>query len=519
MKKHTQKYKKSKKKIHKKSKKYVNKRTNKRIKKIKNTRKYKGGNLNNFLQCYEKNLEKVELAIREYNGIHALNEENKINFINNQYSEIRRRAAKDLVDNTIYITLNEVDQIIENLIDNFYSMINENGDINKDIYMFSGKPDKSFYFLCVLALKHIKRKGYKEPIKYFSTINNQILGEIGDNPLIILDDVSYSGSQLSKMLNDIFYNSYINKLTIPNIYVMLIAVNKISYSKLLEVPIEKSRSGVNLKYTKTPFKIIVLEDKIYNPLISTIGLERYFYINLFFSIFTVNLPNISIYLDHKLADDVSTYKKPLMYGPIVPTNYNYEIIINNIQYDFITSKIDNETLIKLIDDFNNDNGEEIERFKSTLKPTSSTYKSIEDNKIKKQISVYSLSSIVSNILINKLKREHMDIPTDIDTNAIRFYPLINNCLNTDDITRNINDSEIQHYDYLLFMIPEGCFDGSSDNCAANLELINETLEIYLQDISKSDRERLKYISDTINNIASCPTSWYKNGNFKMDCPV
>jgi hypothetical protein len=69
-----------------------------------------------FLRCYKKNLGKVQSAIRKYSGIHTINKDAARTFIDSQLSEIRRQAAKDLIDNTVYITLEEVSSIVEQLI-------------------------------------------------------------------------------------------------------------------------------------------------------------------------------------------------------------------------------------------------------------------------------------------------------------------------------------------------------------------------------------------------------------------
>ena len=86
-----------------------------------------GGNItdNDFVNCYEVNLRKIQNAIQTYSGKHTINMDKAREFIENQTSPIRQEAAKHLVDNTIYITLQEVFDIVGKLIDKVYSQIGD----------------------------------------------------------------------------------------------------------------------------------------------------------------------------------------------------------------------------------------------------------------------------------------------------------------------------------------------------------------------------------------------------------
>ena len=72
----------------------------------------KGGNNfmdSDFIRCFNVNLARVMDAVNEYSGKHNIDQELAHEFINGQTSAIRREAAQNLIQNTIYITLEEVE--------------------------------------------------------------------------------------------------------------------------------------------------------------------------------------------------------------------------------------------------------------------------------------------------------------------------------------------------------------------------------------------------------------------------
>ena len=496
------------KKYNKKTKKY-NKKTKKYNKKTKKTFMYKavGGTIDTkFLQCYDENIAKIEEAVSMYSGIHSINTTIAEEFINEQISEVRRQAARDLIENTIYITLEETCTIVEQLIVRLYT---ENDFTEKKIYLYVGEPTKSNYFLSVLALKYIRKNGFAEPI-FLQSINFDI---IGDNPLIILDDASYSGSQLSQTLNDIyFYEVAIKpepKPSPPNIFILLTALNNISFNILSKVPTKNSATGRDgappKKGTGTyfgeivsPFKLLFLPERLYEPLMLTIGLQRFFNLSVFFSIFTDGETSISMYLDHKLADDVSTFRFALTYGPIVPSNYNYtEIIKSSEMYDsdrlcmglfYHFTPIEAESILK---EYNQENNEEI---------VTVNYKT--------QIQ------ICSRLLENLIRVDIIDKETDKLSGNI-FKPFINTCNTSEQLIEIINDPEIKSCNYAILMVPNGCIERNTKNKCA---LSNTTTYVisYLLTLFQIPIELAKRINTQINSLR-CPTSWYKKGELQMIC--
>ena len=181
--------------------------------------------------------------------------------------------------------------------------------INKNVYIYTTMwSDASNYYLTILLLSFIRKHGFNEPTCIMDI--NSIIQE--NAVLIVPDDVSYSGSQLSKYLDTIknFRREQELHPDFEHIYVLLAGANRYSLSKLHKP------------------NVTVLCDVVYPLLIDSIGLERYMYIKMFFSPWTMNQPLCSIYLDNKIADEFSTFKKVLMFGPIIPSDYNFNSYLN-----------------------------------------------------------------------------------------------------------------------------------------------------------------------------------------------
>jgi hypothetical protein len=484
--------------------KFKKKRSNKKIKKY---QYQKGGNDfidTNFERCYEQNLQKVINAIHEYSGKHSIDQEKAREFIDNQTSSIRREAAQNLIDNTIYITLQEVFDIIGELIDKVYSEINP----NDTVYLYTYLPEKSFYFMCVIALYHIRLKGYNDPV-FVKYLNADMFNNAKNSPVIILDDVSYSGSQLSNMLNSIYIDNVIKKKKPPpNIYVLLIALNEKSKFNISHSNYIKQISPGKYGYEKLPFKLIYLEERCYKPIISKIGIEKYIYMIILFSPWTISVktPYVSIYLDHKIADENSTFTTTLIYGQIPPSSFN----INKY----------NELKFRGIYYYHKDDDDDDIEGKMLLNNLDSKYKN--DNGM---------------IYINKLIENFIDqdISDRPQTTEISFKPFINLCNKNEILLENISNPEIKNMDYFIFMLPENCLNSSKDCVLSSssdlLILLNNYLQINNLSIQDNNNdfdpetdkiqltqegENLIQIHNKIKNF-KCPISWYKNGEFQMIC--
>ena len=372
---------------------------------------------------------------------------------------------------------------------------NNNHFNDTDIYIYSGNPTKSFYFISILVLYFIKKHHFKEPTQFISQLTSDLFVTIGNNPILIFDDVSYSGSQLSELLNSIYYNTVIlNKNPAPNIFVSLIALNEFSKRKLEKVPIKRKtihNDTIDLQFTNSPFKLLFLSERLYTPLILKLGIQRYAYLNIFFSLYTSDKPYVSIYLDHKIADEASTYKSALTYGPIVPNNYNYTKYFRHVDYTYNLWSGDNilkDEEDKLINDYNNINPD---------KPT--TFKDYQ--------MVYLIQDLITNLAQNE-----MDLDKTIVDN--KFIPFIRSCNESIKLNNLITSPELLNVDYLLFMMPKGCLD-NTDDCVVRSD---NGVQYFIEDYRENNVgiSELSELSDKINEI-TCPHSWYKKGELQMVC--
>lgn len=440
-----------------------------------------GGYDDKFLEKYDENLAKIQDAIEKYSGKHAIDKKNSEKFIENQLTDARKQAARDLVENAIYITLEEVSETVEHLIKKVYAKFSP----DEDIYLYTGLKGKSFYFLATLALFYIRKHGLKEPVKFISGLNKELFDEIGDSPIIIIDDVAYSGSQLSTMMNDIYYDLVVtNSKPPPNIFILLVALNTFSKNRLSLVPKKKVGRGIITEWAPSPFQLIYSKKRLYKPLVLKLGIQRYFNINVLFSPYTNDTPYLALYLDYKVADEASTYKTVLFYGPIIPEDYDYTTYLGenylDSQYEIFTPEryFDEGQYTELLTDFNKE-------FKTS-------FKKYNYDLIKKL-----LDNLVENDKISSSK----------------FYPLVSTCNETEELLEILEDEDVQNFDYRLFLAPQGCIEGNSD-CVAVSGVSSEYYKNIMKEKSLSKSEVVR-ISNKINGY-NCPLTWYKKGDLKLE---
>lgn len=414
-----------------------------------------------FEKCFPNNIKKIKKALTSISGKHALNPQNIKNFIQRQLTEMRKIAAQDLIDNTIYITLQDVFDIVEQLVLNLYSQ----NDFSKykNLMMYVGDKKKSFYFISVIAFYFIQKHKLRIPSHFINTLDENIFNKCGEDPILIFDDVSYSGSQLSKILGNIYYERVIiqNK-TAPNFYIQLVALNTYSLNQLEKVPKKRSKYGktnIDMEFIKSPFQINYLKKRLYPTIIEIIGFERYFKMALFFSPFSAFdlVPVVSIYLDHKLADDNSTFTNALMYGPIVP-----KIDFNKIGDATAPLNI-MRTLLHKKNDIELKN-----MFYDVLEKVN-----IFDKSVSSQLSFYPLiQNCKTDLVIEKLKT---------------YSPAKNNIDET----------------YLMFVLPISCLEDNNDDCVLKEE--------WTYNIKEKITKKIINLRKKITNV-NCPFAWYKTAN-------
>jgi len=431
---------------------------------------------NKFIEKFIENYPRLKIAL-EMSGKHSINKTKVTEFIEGQLTPIRRKTAQDLIDNTHYISLKDTFKIIETLLLSTYSKI----DLDKTIYLHCGKNNKSFYFFACIALYYIKKHKLKMP-EFVSELSPEFILESDDCPIIIVDDVSYSGSQLSNILNNLYYYRTVeNRLPPSNIYVLLTALNDKSLERLSKVPTSRSRGfGIYGDFVDTPFDIVYLPNRLYNSLVCDIGIERYYYINLFFNAWLSSDTIIAMYLDHKIADSVSTYKNVYVYGPIVP--YDYNILYINEQIMTINSlyafrSFSDEINERLVADFLRENPDFVRNPQHSF---STLLNEIQHFLTKKAIPLDEIDSLYDP---NK---------------KLKFVPFINGCKDSTEIKQIINDIEVQQAQYLFFMFDMGV----------------SSISDYDEDIFEQGKKKTKDFIKKINGFR-CPKNWYKDGILQL----
>ena len=444
---------------------------------------------NTFTKKFIENYERIKVALSK-SGRHSINREKAQEFIDRQITPLRRQAAKDLIDNTHYISLKDIFNIVEELLLKTYAEI----DITQPIYLYCGEHNKSFYFFACIALHFIKKHKLVMPHFVYDMTSNFLL-KIKDCPLIILDDASYSGSQLSNMLNEMFYYVAIEEeRPPPRIYALLASVNDQSLRRLSKVPTSKFKlSGEYNDFVESPFKIMYVEKYNYKSLVLILGIERYFYINLFFNAFLAENTNIALYLDHKVADMTSTYKNVYVYGPIVPPNYDLKQVDEAvmIQPIYLHYFFDSDVNRRLYENFLMENPM-FEARQPTFNDSlyTSALKRMSSFLIDKALAIdiqdkpYSL-----NVNKNNVNKDHI---------TLEFCPFINGCNKSTKLKEIIKNPLVLESQYLFFM-----FDL---NVTTN---VREYENILTHSVKKT-KEVIKLLDSH-----RCPENWYKNGILQL----
>lgn len=454
-------------------------------------------NTDTYAFFFEENdniIKKIFKDIKYKSGRFRLDKNNTTQFIEGQCSKIRRQAAKDLIDSTIYLSLNDIFKLIEERVDMLDQQLKLEEN-RENIAMIVGKKTGSSYFISHIAL-HFIRKKYPHliPKIYLNLLNNQ---HIQDYTIVLFDDISYSGSQISQFLNSIYYhyhtttqkairngNQDIQK--VANIYVCLLRATKFAYYNLTHVPISviNLRSGGILynEYVESPFKIICGE--LLKSFYETIGIQRTLCLYIFFAPLLLGQlrPVVSLYSDIKIADSLSTFKFALQYGPIIPSDYikKYYDYFSNIQ--IILSENDLSVLRNI---------DELDEFKNL---------DDRDRKIRKRICA-ELGTLIKDL--------HKNEKMDKDVKTPQYFPLISNCKVK--LKKNLKKYDKIFNNYFLSTIPDNweskdsgfdsdIFQTDNDEDGFLSLLKNEGIDIV------DYRKFTKSISDSMH---MCPVPIYK----------
>jgi hypothetical protein len=446
-----------------------------------------------FVSTYPVNIAKIKESLKE-SGKHGFHSDvNK--FIDGQISPIRRQAAKDLIENTKYITLQETFHIIEELIQRVYARI----DTTKEVFLYCGENKKSFYFFACIAYYFILKHRLKPPI-FLKKIAPPVLDRLNVDTLLIVDDASYSGFQLGGFLDGMhYYACVLNKRPPINIEVLLVAVNTMSLQILSRVTLEKSSRGSSLSHGPSPLHINVLDAYNYNALVVDIGIERYFYVNLFFNAFLNNNTHIALYLDYKVADSTSTYKNVYLYGTIIPNSYNLsdvsEFIFGGGEIPYMYNNVPTQVKDALYEQFIVENPMYVVPHASELV----NYKTILWFLMKKAITM------------DKIDRA--------STPYMTFVPFIQSCKKSKQLKHVLKNELLKRSKYIWMMYDIDVlkdFNEDHENFLTS-ELDTEFMQENYPTLPPliSDREETKEVLRLLESYR-CPRNFYKDGYLQME---
>jgi hypothetical protein len=226
-----------------------------------------------FKKNFENNFNYLMKNYRDYNNKHGLNEENKRKWINNQFTDYRKELCETLIKYTKYITFDEtlkntkynLNKVLlrENLID-------ETGKLTSNasktpLYFFYSK-NKSDHFLNVYAYHYLVNElHYNKDNIYFIRLQNKnilniILNEIRENIIFLIDDFSYSGSQMSKLLDKIYVDVMKQEELKLNVNVCLVGLTSVAKQKLDYVPdLNHPKNKIWMKQKMYDFMIMKID--------------------------------------------------------------------------------------------------------------------------------------------------------------------------------------------------------------------------------------------------------------------
>lgn len=283
-----------------------------------------------FWNYYEQNLDTI-LRMRDLtSGTHKINEEKANLWIECQLSDRRKKACLNLINNTHYITFNELFEGVRELVTKVKHLSNKNP------YLVTGFKNTSTYLMSIIFIYIWNLNDFGNINVISEIISPEILNIIKDNEIIMIDDFLYTGGQLYTHLSYIKNNSW-----------------RINFAELkINICVVGATNKSLLRLEKFNFKKYV--SKIYDNLYDVLSIEEYVDLIYYFSPVNFHGSIISLYLDHKIADDVSTFLKVLQYGPILPTDLKYkDLVIDAMKENIIKDKkinIDLETYLKYMEE-------------------------------------------------------------------------------------------------------------------------------------------------------------------------
>ena len=462
--------------------------------------------MENIITIYEK----IQLIPVIPKKTYTLNKENVEKYIN--ATDIKYRFfLRKLFDNTKHISYKTFKFVLyanfRELI--YYCKVKK----IKKITLYLDQVDfqniiyKSNFWVAQHFYQYLKK--YNINIKLNILYNLKDVEYLDDNEFIlILDDCSYTGTQLGYIIYDL------NKQKNFNIYIIIAFITKEANDKLLN----------SIKYNNNNTIILSKNNVIINNMFSYLTPDEKKILE------KLNIADkYPIYFDHKLADSLSTYTsiylgKIINLPIVIPVINNCEhITLNKLSYDNPPCPIPSYKInINDKDEFGNDKYTDIVKYKSLSSVSSlSSIKSIKsDNIIKNNIKkkkkekflLVHYNDYISNIEYNK-KKKLLDI-YNIITKTEPKLPKISYDLNNDKIKKYYklinpkivpiiktiikNTIYISHVDY--FKLIDNKIIELIKHININVNILDTPIKLFIFDINSTNRWISHYIYKNINKF-------------------
>lgn len=306
---------------------------------------------NQFLKDYD---EHIQTILSMSSGTHPVNPEKLEEWITSQQSVTRRDVARALSKEIVYITHREVIDRCKDLVNQFYSQyLNTQKLETPTIVLFTHRRGKSGYMIALLFYYWVQQLGFPLPSMMVDEFYPHLIND-SNCVFAYVDDMSYSGSQISQILSKFaILPSYIEKTAYPKFWIGFVAITEYAYVQLERLspfqeasvsqnlvqtivsknpniaqhnirPIKNRKQHIKYMQIQNPFTIYA--SRIIPSLRKKLGDAMYVAARIFFN---SDDADCILYFDHKVADSPSTFMKVLVFGPVPATN----AIFAATQYD------------------------------------------------------------------------------------------------------------------------------------------------------------------------------------------
>jgi hypothetical protein len=274
-------------------------------------------------------------------GNHRVNPERLEEWIESQQSQTRRDVARALSEHIVYIRHREVIARCRDLVNQFYTQyLPAQGLENPTIVLFTHRRGKSGYMIALLFYYWAKRLRFRVP----ALMVNELYPHLIRDPNCVfayVDDMSYSGSQLSQILASYaIIPSYFERIPYPKFWIGFVAMTQHAQEHLTTIapfreshisrnqvknivdrnpniapqnirPVQNRIRGIEHIEIRIPFTVYA--SRVIPSLRAQLGDEMFVAAHLFFN---SEPADCIVYFDHKVADSPSTFMKVLVFGPV-----------------------------------------------------------------------------------------------------------------------------------------------------------------------------------------------------------